>query len=81
MRMQSSSAHIAFHEIMPLQEFFEETAIFQITFQPGVIHQLLSRLALVPRSDAWGCCGGGLRRSDTHTHSCQEHVYITASIL
>lgn len=42
-RIQSLSAHIAFHEIMPLQECFEETGIFQTTpFQPLVIHQLLS---------------------------------------
>lgn len=30
--MQSLSAHIAFHEILSLQECFEETAIFQTTF-------------------------------------------------
>ncbi len=52
-RMQSLSAHIAFHEIKPLQECFEEAAIFQTTsLQPQVIHQQLSSPALSPSSDA-----------------------------
>lgn len=46
-RMRGLFAHIAFHEIMPLQEFFEETAIFQATsLQLQVIHQWLSFLGL-----------------------------------
>lgn len=46
--MQSLSAHIAFHEIMPLQECFEDTDIFPNTsIQPAVIHQLSSH-ALSP---------------------------------
>lgn len=47
-RMQSLSAHIAFHEIMPLQECFEDTDIFQNTsILPPVVHQLWSH-ALSP---------------------------------
>lgn len=49
MGVLSMSALIAFHEIMPLQECLEETAIFQTTFlQPAVKRQLPSSLALSP---------------------------------
>lgn len=62
----SMSALIAFHEIMPLQECLEETAIFQTTFlQPAVKRQLPSSLALSPSGGTRSCYESRVRSSLT----------------